>query len=49
MQGLVFGDVLYNCMAYADYNIITILSTNANCLQCLIHVYAMYSDRRCMV
>ena len=41
--GVRIGDVLYNSMAYADD--ITIFSTNAKCLQCLIDMCAMYSDR----
>ena len=41
--GTGIRDVLYNCMEYTDD--ITILSTNANYLQCLIDMYAMHSDR----
>ena len=41
--GVRLGDVLYNYMAYADD--ITIFSTNAKCVQCLIDMCAMYSDR----
>ena len=41
--GVRIGDVLYNSMAYADD--ITIFSTNAKCMQCLIDMCAMYSDR----
>ena len=39
----LIGDVLYNYMAYADD--ITIFSTNAKGLQCLIDMCTMYSDR----
>ena len=41
--GVRIGDVLYNSMAYADD--ITIFSTNAKGLQCLIDMCAMYSNR----
>ena len=41
--GVRIGDVLYNSMAYADD--ITIFSTNAKGLQCLIDMCTMYSDR----
>ena len=40
--GVRIGDMLYNSMAYADE--ITIFSTNAKGLQCLIDTCTMYSD-----
>ena len=41
--GVRIGDVLFNSMAYADD--ITIFSTNAKGLQCLVDMCAMYNDR----
>ena len=41
--GVRIGDVLYNSMAYADD--ITMFSTNAKGLQCIINMCTMYSDR----
>ena len=40
--GVRIGDMLYNSMAYADD--ITIFSTNAKGLQCLIDICTMYSE-----